>query len=87
MPPGAKEYDGPPRIPLDELRRDLPAGWTAERAWHYGADELGHIRVMPITIVKSPDSDHLQLPSDPAPRWQRSGRLGGTHAHPRYRRG
>ena len=61
VPPGAEEYDGPPPIPLDELRRELPSGWTEERAWHYSTDDLGHIRVMPITIVKSPDGDHLQF--------------------------
>ena len=29
VPPGAEDYDGPPPIPLDQVRRDLPAGWTA----------------------------------------------------------
>ena len=61
VPPGAEEYDGPPPIPLDELRRDLPPGWTAARAWRYTADDDGHGGVTPITIVESPDGDYLQF--------------------------
>ena len=61
VPPGAEEYDGPPPIPLDELRRDLPAGWSAQRAWHYSADDHGHVGVTPITIVEGPDGDYLHF--------------------------
>jgi len=39
----------------------ISPGWTAERAWHYSADDEGHVGVMPITIVKSPDADYLEL--------------------------
>lgn len=61
VPPGAENYDGPPPIPLDEVRRDLPAGWTAQRAWYYSVGADGHVDVVPTTIVESPDGDVLQL--------------------------
>jgi hypothetical protein len=61
VPPGAEEYDGPPPIPLEEVRRDLPEGWTAERAWYYSVDDDGRVRVIPTTIVQSPDGDSAQF--------------------------
>jgi len=61
VPSRAEEYDGPPPIPLDQVRRDLPAGWTAERAWYYSPGNDGRITVMPTTIVRSPDGDVLQF--------------------------
>ena len=61
VPSGADEYDGPPPIQVDELRRDLPPGWTAARAWHYTADDDGQGGVTPITIVESPDGDYVQF--------------------------
>ena len=61
VPPGAENYDGPPPIPLDEVRRDLPAGWTAERAWYYSVGDDGQVNVVPTTIVESPDGDALQF--------------------------
>jgi hypothetical protein len=60
VPPRADGY-GPPPIPLDELRQDLPPGRTAERAWRYSTDDEGHVGLMPITIVRSPDGDYLQF--------------------------
>ena len=57
VPPGAEEYDGPPPIPLDAVRRDLPEGWTAERAWYYTDGEDGQVRVIPTTIIKAPDGE------------------------------
>jgi hypothetical protein len=60
-PRGAEEYDGPPPIPPDEVRRDLPEGWAAERAWHYHLDDTGQVRVIPITLVEGPDGDYLQF--------------------------
>ena len=61
VPSEAEEYDGPAPIPLDQVRRDLPAGWTAERAWYYSPGNDGRITVMPTTIVRSPDGDVLQF--------------------------
>jgi hypothetical protein len=72
VPPGAEEYDGPPPIPLDHVRRDLAAGWTAEQAWHSSPGDDGRITVLPGTIVRSPDGDVLHfLPRTPP-------RLAGT---------
>ena len=61
VPPGAEDYDGPPPIPLDQVRRDLPAGWTAQRAWYYGVGDDGQVNVVPSTIVESPDGERLQF--------------------------
>ena len=57
VPPGAEDYDGPPPIPLDQVRRDLPAGWTAERAWYFSVGDDGQVNVVPTTIVESPNGD------------------------------
>jgi hypothetical protein len=63
-----EKYDGPAAIPLDQVRRDLPAGWTAERAWYCSPGEDGGITVMPTTIVRSPDGDILHFLPKTAPR-------------------
>jgi hypothetical protein len=76
MPSGAEEYDGPPPTPLDQVRRDLPVGSTAERAWCYSRGDDGGITVMPTTIVRSPDGDVLH---------SFRGRRGGSLA-PKARR-
>lgn len=68
VPSGAEEYDGPAPIPLNQVRRDLPAGWTAERAWHYSPGDDGRITVLPTTIVRSPDGDVLHLLPRTPPR-------------------
>lgn len=34
VPAGAEAYEGPPPIPLDQLRAELPGGWITERARH-----------------------------------------------------
>jgi hypothetical protein len=76
VPSGAEEYDGPPPVPLDEIRRDLPPGWTAERAWYYRVGEGGRVRVIPTTIVEGPDGEHLQFfPTNP----QRAGGRDADH--------
>jgi hypothetical protein len=61
VPPGAEDYDGPPPIPLDEVGRDLPAGWTAERAWYFSVGDDGQVNVVPTTIVESPNGERLQF--------------------------
>jgi len=55
VPSEGEEYDGPPPIPLDQVRRDLSVGWTAERAWYFSPGDDGRITVMRTTIVRSPD--------------------------------
>ena len=76
---GAEDYDGPPPIPLDQVRRDLPAGWTAERACYYSVGDDGQVNVVPTTIVESPNGDRMQVfPTMPARLAERS--LGAPDA-------
>jgi hypothetical protein len=61
VPPGAENYDGAPPIPIYEVGRDLPAGWTAQRAWYYSVGDDGQVNVVPTTIIESLNGEPVQF--------------------------
>jgi hypothetical protein len=59
VPLGAEMYDGPSPIPLAEVRKDLPSGWKAERAWYLENAQDGKVNLIPITIITTPTGERL----------------------------